>query len=197
MFGADEYFFVSDLLLLCGAHGLTAVGGRDDVRTTILQHLRDGNCCLRRSSIVPRGCSFAISQLFVKVHEGDLIHFRVAVLDEAIHRLDRRDLFLVLDFFNISYDPLSPLSCVRSNVERLNRTLLETSHHRDVFENWPQQLTLETKKKKIQAFKKETSSEYLKQVVCACCGEKIFHKDCEIVSARCFHSTRSLMPGSQ
>ena len=77
--------------------------------------------------------------------------------------MDRQRLFRVLNFYKISYDPVWSLPCIRSYVQDLNQSLLESTRRTDISDTWPQELKVNCKNGLIDAFKNVTSSARLKE----------------------------------
>lgn len=171
----------SDLLLLSARHGLTAMGCSDQLRFQVSQHISHGRCCLNRVPVYPIGCSIVQSQVFFEDDVHDFPHFHAVILREAGKILHRKELHLILNCHNISYDSYWLLPRLRSHVssfvlDLLKKKNMSSKEHQD---KWPEILCKEVNQNLIYAFKKETSSAKLKQLVCVCCGENAFHDDCD------------------
>ena len=174
----------SNLLFLCSVHGLSAMGASDCVRRQFVCHICEGACCGRGLSVVPRGCISVGTQMFSGTCSRYPADFRIALLEHAILELDRKHLFRVLDQYGIRYDPSSTLPSIRCYVQTVLHSMREKNLTNGIREEWPLNLTTANKNELIRSFKIETSSIQLKQVVCACCAEKVFLNQSENVSEK-------------
>ena len=91
--------------------------------------------------------------------------------------MNRRQITLIFDRFEIAYDCHSTLGSLRSHIKTIVANLRVSGYE----EQWPQIPSLKLKDDLIYAFKKETSSASLKQYVCACCGKDVFENEYEKV----------------
>lgn len=184
LFGVAE-LFKPQVLACAAAHGLTCAGTVSEIQAVIYEHMFQGECASTGDTYA--GCHDVQDTLAVPVGVG-VDDFQIRLLSVVIPRASRRFLIRLLDSRGLSYDITMSISHLRRILKHHVRSLVKAKgsenvafQARDSYDaglqevrsKWPS-LVSDTMKDDIASlFRSETSSDALREVVCACCAESV------------------------
>jgi hypothetical protein len=191
----------TDLLAQAGAHGLSCSGSTDEVRTLLADHFTRGECS--KNAPTMKACSDVRD---VAQSEGcNDNDIQAYILTAASYNIPRKRLLALLHTQGVEFDSSASLSKLRKVLRRHARTLqkgksvpirstrqeerhvakdvMREAHLNKTRNQWPQVVPHSLKAKISRMFRKETSSETLREKTCACCAEAVLACECEVLPA--------------
>jgi hypothetical protein len=190
-----------ELLTHAGAHGLSCSGTTDEIRTLLVDHFTRGECS--KNAPIMEACSDVRDIARNEGSNGDDI--QAYILTAVSYNIPRKRVLDLLRTQNVLFDSSASLSKLRKVLRRHARTLQKGKHvpvrsgyqevrrgSKDVVREahlnrtrnrWPQVVPQSLKAKISRMFREETSSDALREKMCACCAESVTADKCEVLPA--------------
>ena len=188
---------LNETVIIAREHGLEVRGSKSCMKDSIIAHLVNGECATHGSFV---GCSCIMEEYWEKTFQRSTssnIEEALAgcILADVATKGGHSVVLRVLKCKNIVFDGKQPLTTLRKKVEKVGSAVpdqqeigvgederarvIHKQEREKIQSEWPKIPSASFKEKLRRSFLDTTSSEALKEVACACCGELKLKKECQ------------------